>query len=484
MFHGLIFNITEFPHLSRPVGGHRIAHFLRNEGWDIEVVDWANFWSLEELKEFYRSRKTNNTKFIGLSKMFSFWPDIIEEFTSWVKKTDPNVKIISGSSVAPLFKTRNVDYYIKGFGEYAILNLLKYITGNGKSPSFTIVDGVKLIDANTFYSAFPMQDLSVKYQDRDFILTTEWLSIESSRGCKFKCAFCNFPILGVKGDYSRDAENFDQQIRDAYDRFGVQNYLLTDETFNDRTEKITKFADVVEKLSFTPYFTAFTRADLLVSRPMDRIEMARMNCSGHYYGIESFNPKTAKIIGKGMQAERLKQGLQEVKDFFIKNNKNYRATISLIIGAPFEPKSSIEETTQWLLDNWQGESFIPFHMAIPAGGLSKESLVTENLSKYGYKEIDKTELSNDQLQFLEKIDFDWKAQLLWKNDFMDIFESMKIVKKLLLLKRSNDFRPSPFSLARRTIGNLPVSELIKLTSNQADNLLDNDISWYINKKIN
>ena len=37
---------------------------------------------------------------------------------------------------------------------------------------------------------------------------------------------------------------------------------------------------------------------------------------GHFYGIESFNHKSAKAIGKGMHPDKVKQGLIDVKNYF------------------------------------------------------------------------------------------------------------------------------------------------------------------------
>ena len=106
----------------------------------------------------------------------------------------------------------------------------------------------------------------IKYEDRDFIKSTEWLTIEFARGCIFKCPYCTFPILGVKFDPSRDSEDAYTQLQDAYDRYGVTNYFVSDETFNDKPEKIAKFADMAERLSFNPWYSGFIRADLMVSR--------------------------------------------------------------------------------------------------------------------------------------------------------------------------------------------------------------------------
>ena len=73
------------------------------------------------------------------------------------------------------------------------------------------------------------------------------LSFETSRGCRFKCSYCNFPILGVKDDYTRDADDFDTNLRRNYDDWGVTEYIITDDTFNDYVEKIRKYADRVDK---------------------------------------------------------------------------------------------------------------------------------------------------------------------------------------------------------------------------------------------
>ena len=230
-----MFNVTQDASLSRPLGGHRIAHYLREQGWDIEVVDWANWWSLEQLQDFFRSRYNKDVVFAGFGHLYSIWSDTMEQFGWWIKKNYPNVTLISGSSVNPMFTSSCIDYYVQGFGEHAIVNLLKYIAGNGPTPVFEMLGSRKVIPAIEHYPAFPMKSLMVKYEDRDFVESDEWLTVELARGCKFKCAFCQFPVLGVKGDTSRDAVDFEIQLKDAYDRFGVSSYIIADETFNDRT---------------------------------------------------------------------------------------------------------------------------------------------------------------------------------------------------------------------------------------------------------
>jgi len=498
--HGLIFNVTQNPYISRALGGHRIASYLREYGWDIEIVDWANWWSLEQLKELFRSRYSNKTVFAGFGHLFSMWDPMLEEFCQWIKTNYPHVVIISGSSVNPSFQSHYIDYYIQGFGEHAIRVLLKYITSNGPAPVFNLAcaGGRKIIPAIHNYPAFPMSSLMTRYEDRDFIEPSEWLTIEFSRGCMFSCDFCNFPVLGVKNDHTRDADDFEANIKDIYNRFGVKHFIAADETFNDRTSKISKFANVVERLDFTPWFSGYIRADLLTTRPQDCDELLRMNFLGHFYGIESFNQASAKAVGKGMNTERLQQGLIDTKQYFKTHGRNlYRGSCSLIIGLPHETKDSINNTVNWLIDNWQGESFSCHKLLIPADdGLSVQSKMTSNLSKYGYEPMTDTEIDQCESRTPEskKIGiglFDPKSKLRdnasteikWKSSIMNIYDAEKLELDILMTKQNYDFRPSCYGLSYRLTEAITIEEKLALGYNEFDSQCNFSIDSYINKKL-
>ena len=97
-------------------------------------------------------------------------------------------------------------------------------------------------------------------QDRDYIQPQEVLTLELARGCKFKCKFCSFTILGVRGDYSRCGDSLKEELEDNYNRWGVSNYSIADETINDSPEKLKKHADVVRNLPFDIRMSGFMRA--------------------------------------------------------------------------------------------------------------------------------------------------------------------------------------------------------------------------------
>ena len=84
MNHSLIFCVNTLRSI-RPGGAHRIATVLREEGWDVEVIDWSTYWTLDELKELAKLRINSNTVFCGFSSFFQHWDNHIEEFVIWLK---------------------------------------------------------------------------------------------------------------------------------------------------------------------------------------------------------------------------------------------------------------------------------------------------------------------------------------------------------------------------------------------------------------
>ena len=418
MSHGLLFSITSLPTVRRMLGPHRVASFLREQEWDIEVLDFVEQFSIEEIKEYCALRITSATKFCGFSAFFGVWTKTYESITTWIKETYPDVKIIWGSHSYPWFDSNSIDYYVVGYGENAIVKLLS----NSEVKFDERFKDKKVVSALDVYTSYPMKSLNVIYQDRDFIESWEWLSIELSRGCKFKCKFCNFPILGVRSDYSRDAEDFGVQLKDAYERFGVTNYYVADETFNDSTDKLEKFASVADTLKFKPRMHGFIRADLLVAQKQQWEPLNRLGFYGHYYGVETFNQKSGSSIGKGMHPDKLKNGLLEAREWF-KSNDTYRGVISLICGLPHESIDSFNAGIDWCYDNWKGENTTIFSLDIPTDDKDvKLSYISLNYEKLGYREATVPYHKNIEQNFGYG-----RSLLNWENDYMNLETADEIV---------------------------------------------------------
>jgi hypothetical protein len=476
---------TSGQHQYRPLGVHRISYVLREAGWDSEVIDYTSEWMLEQLKLLCLSRITKDTKFIGFSYVFLTNEEFPREFCLWLKIQFPWIHIIVGAQFIYPNNYDIIDYIISGYSEYALIDLLKYLYSNGKRPWFSrYTSHAKIIEANKDYDTKDLRDFMVKYEDRDFIMPYNILGMEFSRGCKFQCKFCNYPFLGIKDDNSRSAENFKEQVQDAYDRFGAPIYFIVDETFNDRSEKIIKFADAVEQLNFDiRFFHAFIRIDLMANRKKDWEHLARMKVYNHFYGIESFNHESVKVIGKGMDPEKIKQTLLDVKHYFENNyKKRYYGEISFIVGLPHETRETFKEKTEnWILENWNdpNQTTLVNAFYIQKNDLEKNSEMSVDYKKYGYKEMtyetyDKYvfEQLNSQKHY-KKIISDSK-HLVWENEHWNFFDVKQICKEMM---EKNDYY-SKGRIEFQDVFNTLSDDMKKVYSSEST------LDFYINKKLN
>lgn len=517
-FHGLIFGISDAAQMYRVTGAHRIATVLRHEGMDIEVIDWANIFTLVELKELVRSRVSSRTVFFGFSPFFNLWTPILNEFIKWLKFEYPDcATVIGGNNVMHCAADPTyLDYWIDGYAEKAVVDLFANLCHTSSRPikwdPFTV--DRKLIRCHQSYPAWPMSSYITLYEKRDFIQPYEFLTTEISRGCRFKCDFCNFPVLGVRGDYSRTVEDFDYEMRHNYDNWGVTQYNVADETFNDRSEKIEKFIPVIQNLSFKPWFTGFLRADLLITRKEQWQLLDDFCFNGSFFGIESLNRPTLRAISKGFDPERIKSGLLEYRDWKTARSHT-RLSVSLIHGLPYETKETLEESFKFWKENWSDQN-VSCH-ALDVGPEDDElakaqtmiSSFRTNLEKYGIRKIPPERIIPGALvpEYLEE-NIVWSKDMSeptnvlasitatpnvfpWEHDTMNIYEANDITyhwnKNLCYKSRVNAFNLNSITIGHKTnLYNVPNWQRFMVNDDEAHEVATrhNFVLDYRNKKLN
>ena len=355
----------------RSFGNHRIATHLRKQGWDIECLDYSWAFSYEELKEYVDLRITKETVFVGVSVIFM--PTLssvnnINRLLKYIQKKYPWVKSISGGVKSWCITAIDSDYYIAGHAEYAIVSLLKHLMGRGESVRFSTVEktGLKIIDTIHDYPCWPKRDANISYEDRDHIQPYETLNIELGRGCRFSCKYCTFPLLGIKEDMSRDEDSVYEELKENHDKWGVKSYFITDDTVNDRPEKMKMVGNAVRRLSFQPMLNGYARADLLISHDKEVWnDMIDAGFTSHSYGVETFNHDAGKSVGKGMHPDKTKDGLLEIEEYFTSRAPYYyTGSLTMICGLAHETFESLDKGAEWLNKYWRNHTvgYLPLYL--------------------------------------------------------------------------------------------------------------------------
>lgn len=377
----------------RGTGAHRIATVLRSHSYNVEVIDYILRWNIEDFQKICQKLIDENTLMLGLSVNLFTDNDSFAEKIRWFRSFYPNIPVVMGGNNLLARDIDLVDYLIEGYAEIAMVHFLAFLSGRiGKNQIkwSPIVNKPLLIDANKDYPCDDTNDLTIRYQDSDFIRHHETLAIETARGCVFKCRFCTYPLIGKhKNDFLRNSDNIRDELLHNYQEYGVKNYVLAEDTFNDSVEKLENLARAIRHLPFQPNFASYLRFDLILSRPHTLPLLREIGLKAAYFGIETFNPSDLKLIRKTSHADKLKDGLLWWAD----EAKDIASQVGLIMGFPNANEAEAWETNEWLSKsginwwNWQALWFTDVKKTIHTSDFSY------NYKTYGYEVMTDNEVN-------------------------------------------------------------------------------------------
>lgn len=366
--HG-IFLSSCVPHretgIYRPLGPYRVASHLRENGYNIQVIDFVYALSNEQIEKLVEKFITPDTKFIGFGMMVDVNNPRINslkikfaELMTVLKSRYSQLKFVMGGPNIHAWSRRFVngslfDYYVKGYGEDQTLSLFNHIIKGEQSPPFEIIDGNKHLPEHLVTEQikhFKFRESGHRWHKSDCIQPKESLPIEFARGCIFKCSFCRYPHIGkLKSDFTRSLECIKEELIYNYENFGTTVYFVTDDTFNADHNFVTAFTDMAKSLPFKLEYMSYIRADLLHAHPEQEDMFFENGLISTFFGIESFNVENSKLIGKAWSGKHAKGYIPYL--YHEKWNKKIHLTIGMIAGLPYENLEDLKITNQWFLEN-------------------------------------------------------------------------------------------------------------------------------------
>ena len=509
MNHVLFFSLTG-KRWERVLWPHRVATYLRMNDWDAEVVDFTAFWQLEELQEFVRSRTTDKTVMFCFGTAFlNPWSPYLNEFTAWLKAEYPDIAIVVGGNNALTTPAEHVDYWVDSYGENAVLALCQHLIGTlGQRLKTDItIPNKKVIRGLHHYPSAPLDSYLVDYEVRDFIMPWECPQIETARGCMFSCSYCNFPIIGQAKDVSVSKEQFKLQMQTGFEKWGIVNWRVMDETFNDRPEKLEKYAEAVDELGYNPWICGFARGDLVVKHKEHWDTYIRLGFLGHSMGIETFNHAAGKLVRKGMDPDKLQQGLSEFQEYTdIHAPRRYRANIQMICGIPGESVESWNSSLEWLNTNWTRQSASAHILEVPDYDetLTNQSRFTKELVSNGLVKLEARQNPGYEVSKDNRGNVVFKSTtprgggvgstrndiVIWQHDTMDWYRAESLVKEFYSnngftgLRGCNPFLSDRLFAYYETNNYEDIYEHKVSDIDTADQKFKDQVQSYIDKKLN
>lgn len=413
----LISDHTDIIPMSRTLGVHKVSYCLRQAGFEVAVIHYASVFSIKEILHMLTELVNENTLFVGINNFFyaSIANPIVHhngsvelrpaqpgsilphglEFNQTIKdlicQKNTKCKLVLGGPTAIDADYNSIfDYVIKGYAEQSVVQLAQSLSGRPVqfAQQYKSIYGPVIID-DSKAEGYDFSQSRMEYLDHDIIMPGETLLLEVARGCIFKCAFCSYPMNGKKKmDFIRSMNLIREELIDNYTRYQINNYVIVDDTFNDSVEKCRLFSDMVKTLPFKINLWAYIRLDLLAAHPETIDYLVDAGFRAMYFGIETLNPRTASVIGKGGDREKLFNTVKHIRE---KYHDRISMHGSFIFGLPHESMDSMNKTAEYLLSDknplhtWAG---YPLNIRANNESLTQAFLsdLDINFEKHGYRD--------------------------------------------------------------------------------------------------
>jgi len=418
-FHAVFFtDLTSKTWHMKSLGPYRLASELRSHGYDVLVVDYFSKFFLDTKKFFYFIKKiiSEKTLFVAYSGTFftkqqtsknvesherwlghagcgDKWPvstQKIKALNFLIKRMNSNCQIFYGGAkshpITADLTNSGIDFVIHGFADKLIVDLAETLSKKKTIENFQSECGVKVLYGDN-KNIFDFKNSSTYFHHSDFVVPDEILPLETSRGCMFKCKFCDFPLIGRKKndkEYIKKNNVLINEIRENFEKYSVKKYTIVDDTFNESTEKLMAIHESLRANALQIEFSCYIRLDLLARNPEQIVLLKKMGCTSVFLGIETLNEKAAKAIGKSAIVQSIKETLKKINDEW---GDDVRVFGSFIAGLPYENKDTINEWMKWVYDN---KNLIhSYKLNLLGLGQSKHSSELASMpEKYGYVFID------------------------------------------------------------------------------------------------
>jgi anaerobic magnesium-protoporphyrin IX monomethyl ester cyclase len=333
-----------------PLGLLYLAAYLEQHTQHrVEVLDTQ----VEELtyEQLARIVAQKRPDVVGITAMTFTLLDVIKT-TQVVKQANEHIQIVLGGPHAHLFSEEtarlpSVDYVVMGEGEVTFKELVDHIHDpkvlrDVKGLVFQkdgqiVRTGARPLTSDLDTLPFPARHLT-PYQKYSSLLAkrTPMTTMFTSRGCPFRCTFCDRPHLG-KRFRARSPRNVADEM-EACTQLGIHEFLIYDDTFTVDAQRVLDICQEIRCRKLDVGWDIRARVDTVTPEMLKALRGA--GCERIHYGVEAGTDKILKVLNKRITIDQARQVFRWTK----------QAGISVLayfmIGSPTETREDILQTIE------------------------------------------------------------------------------------------------------------------------------------------
>ncbi len=263
------------------------------------------------------------------------------------------------------------DFLCIGEGEKTLLELYHALKNNGdvsgiKGLAYRF-EGTSVINETRSYIdtlddiPFPSWD-QINFKNyspqANFYKGMSSATIITSRGCPFKCDYCQSKLtLGRKIRF-HSADYVLSQIEELYHTYGIRYFRFVDDVFTVNHNRLQHIMEGLEKRQLKIKFWCMTRANMVSNEMLKLLKKGGLDSIS--IGVESGDNDILKDIGKGITRQDVKKAFSLVK----KNKIESQAFFML--GFYHDTDETIKRTIKFAIE--LNPVFVTFTVLVPYPG--------------------------------------------------------------------------------------------------------------------
>ncbi len=325
-----------------PLGLAYIAGALLAAKRPVEVIDaYAEGWSWERFEDELARRRPD---VLGLSAM----TPVADVAYRAARVARPYVRrIVLGGPHATAVREQvfqecpEVDHLVIGEGEETIVPYLDWT--DGPPPSGILARGHVLVERTPSASVeaipWPARHLLPQHSYRYLMATRPgFATMITSRGCPFRCSFCDKSVSGSKWR-ARGASDVVDEV-EALVASGVGFINFYDDNFTLHRRRVREICEELIRRRVDVEWKCEGRVDGVDPELLQL--MRRAGCRVVAYGVESGNAETLALLRKDVKVEQAESAFAATRD------AGLRSLAYIILGAPGEGADEVRDTLRFV----------------------------------------------------------------------------------------------------------------------------------------
>jgi anaerobic magnesium-protoporphyrin IX monomethyl ester cyclase len=343
--------------------------YVKSHGFDCYFYDGVamKHYDINFFKQFVLDLKPDIIFFDVATPTFP----LISEVSKWCKNIlntrnvfcGPHMKAYANECI----KLPYVDNCIIGEYEIPALDICQKLDESKKIYEFDLLENIDTLpNGDNFLPYRPLEYLH-NYYDCSMATPPIQLTVSTSRGCPFKCTYCQWPNVINNGKYRNRSENLViDEIKEMKKILNgnLRSIFFDDDTWNLGKKRIENLCAGLKDIGIP--WTMMGRID--TSKTDLYNKMVDSGCVGMRFGVETFNQEVSNNVKKKMDTNLAYTNLKHL----VTNFSNMEFHFTTMKNLPGEPSGSWERDQTILKElqdlgakrgnrvHWQISDCIPF----------------------------------------------------------------------------------------------------------------------------